>query len=419
MKKLFFLFFLGVTCLFNACENTMTEVVTYNINEPVFMPLSDFRSSVKVADQAVEISQRGKMCFYNGYLYISEPEKGIHIIDNRNPAAPQNIGFIELIGNADLAIRNDLLYADAFIDLVWFDINNPAKPELKGRLENVFPQGLPEIPNDYNCDYSQVYSANGTKGIIVGWKLVQRTEKVQRSYSERKEYAVADTSPGAPGMNTGVTGSMARFSMYEDYMYAVINDMLTVFDLSGDAPQKVVESLYIGYNVETIFNYEDKLFMGTPIGLLIYSIENPLSPLHRSFIGHIWGCDPVVVENNIAYVTIHAGNFCGQDTNELIIIDVSDVDNPKPLATYTMTKPKGLGIDNSTLFLCDDGLKIYDATDPYTLMGKRLAHYSGMDGYDVIPFNNVLMMIAEDGIYQYDYTDLNHITALSKIEIGK
>ena len=92
---------------------------------------------------------------------------------------------------------------------------------------------------------------------------------------------------------------------------------------------------------------------------------------------------------------------------------------PQPIVSYTMTKPKGLGIDNGTLFLCDDGLKIYNADDPQTLMANRLAHYSGMEGYDVIPYNNVLMMIAEDGIYQYDYSDLEEIRLLSKIAVKK
>lgn len=126
-----------------------------------------------------------------------------------------------------------------------------------------------------------------------------------------------------------------------------------------------------------------------------------------------------MVEDDIAYVTVHSGNNCGQNFNELIIINVSDVKRPQPIVSYTMTKPKGLGIDNGTLFLCDDGLKIYNADDPQTLMANRLAHYSGMEGYDVIPYNNVLMMIAEDGIYQYDYSDLEEIRLLSKIAVKK
>ena len=84
-----------------------------------------------------------------------------------------------------------------------------------------------------------------------------------------------------------------------------------------------------------------------------------------------------------------------------------------------MTNPKGLGIDNGKLFLCDDGLKIYKVTDPQTIMSNQLAHYSGMNGYDVIPQNNILLMIASDGLYQYNYSDLNNIRQISKIPIGK
>jgi len=52
-------------------------------------------------------------------------------------------------------------------------------------------------------------------------------------------------------------------------------------------------------------------------------------------------------------------------------------------------------------------------------MSNRIAHYTGMDGFDVIPQNNILMMIASDGLYQYDYSDLNNIRQISKIPIGK
>ena len=52
-------------------------------------------------------------------------------------------------------------------------------------------------------------------------------------------------------------------------------------------------------------------------------------------------------------------------------------------------------------------------------MAHQLAHYSGMEGYDLIPHNNVLMMIADDGLYQYDYKDVTKISQLSKISIKK
>ena len=141
MKTNYLLSVLSIMLLaLTSCSDTVTETVTYKINEPVFMSNSAFRASVKVSQAPEAITKHGKICFYEGYLYISETEKGIHIIDNRNPSSPKNIGFIEVIGNADLSIRNNLLYADSYVDLVWFDVSNPALPVLKGRLEDIFPK---------------------------------------------------------------------------------------------------------------------------------------------------------------------------------------------------------------------------------------------------------------------------------------
>ena len=49
---------------------------------------------------------------------------------------------------------------------------------------------------------------------------------------------------------------------------------------------------------------------------------------------------------------------------------------------------------------------------------NMLKNYTNLKAYDVIPYNNILIMIAQDGIYQYDYADLQNIRLLSKIPIG-
>jgi hypothetical protein len=395
------------------------------------MSSKQFRSSVKVSKVAHEITGYGKICYYQGYLYMSEPDKGIHIIDNQNPANPQVVGYIELLGNADLSIRNNLLYADSYVDLVWFDVSNPADPVFKGRLEKVFPEALPVMSNNWGIDYEMCYGDEKQDSIIVGWTEVERTEPVEDytggwfwrwGWLKGDVMAMYDmnieTSTAGSSTN-GVNGSMSRFSIYSDYLYSVINNQMTIFDLSKDTPVKAAENLYIGGNVETIFSYKTNLFMGTPTGLLIYSVEDPVKPVWKSSIVHATGCDPVVVEDDMAYVTVHSGNLCGQNNNQLIVIDVKDVKNPVETATYKMTSPRGLGIDNKKLFICDDGLKIFKADDPQTIMANKLAHYTGMTGYDLIPFGNVLMMIAEDGIYQYDYSNVNDIKQLSFLPVKK
>lgn len=422
MKRTMLFISLAVLLL-SSCESVVTETVTYKINEPVFMSTEVFRNSVKVTSKQHAISSIGKMCFYNDYLYISEPEKGIHIIDNRDPSSPRVAGFIELLGNADLAIRNNKLYADSYIDLVWFDISNPLLPELKGRLDSIFPTALPSTQNQYGIDYQQTY-AGKSKGIVVGWKVKERTENVSHytgGWYGGVTYDFATLNSTAPtgSKSTGINGSMSRFSIYNDYLYSVINNYMNIFDLSAAKPTKAAQDFYIGRSVETIFSYKDYMYMGTPSGMLIYSVKNPLKPEFQSSLTHAYGCDPVVVENDLAYVTVHSGNLCGQNTNELFIVDVSNPKSPKQLVSYTMTNPKGLGIDNGKLFLCDDGLKIFNNSNPQTLLANQLAHFKNINGYDIIAHNNVAMMIAEDGIYQYDYSDLNHIKLLSKLPIVK
>jgi hypothetical protein len=361
-------------------------------------------------------------------MYISEPGVGIHIIDNRNPASPVNAGFIELIGNADIAVKNDLLYADALIDLVWFDIANPVKPELKGRLENVFPEAFPPVDNNYGCDYSDVYTADGQrKGVLVGWKLIQKTVPADSYYYidgllMNDAFTAVPSSEGAKS-STGINGSMSRFALYEKYLYCVINYQMQIFDLSSEKPQKVSQNddSWIG-NVETIFSYKDCMFLGMPTGMSIYSLKDPLKPERCSTITHVLGCDPVVVDNDLAYVTVHSGNFCGQNNDELFIVDVKDVYHPKQLVSFTMVNPKGLGIDSEkqALFLCDDGLKVFKIGDnPQTLISNQLTHIEGMDGFDLIPYDDVLMMIADDGLYQYDYSNIQSLKKLSVIPVYK
>lgn len=429
MKGIKFLLFSLLTLFFAACESGVSEMITYKINEPIFMSKATFRTSVKVTTKAEDIKTLGKICFYDGYLYISEPEKGIHIIDNRNPASPINIGFIEVLGNADLAIRNNLLYADSYVDLVWFDITNPATPTFKGRVEDIFPTALPIMENFYGYDYMDVDKGDDT-GIVVGWEVVEKTEDIKDYHGswwgwnggmfDDRIYAM-ETSVNAGGSSNGVNGSMSRFTLYDNKLYAVLNNQMSIFDLTGEKPAKTGESIYIGRNVETIFSYKDNMFMGTPTGMIIYSVKDPLKPEYQSSISHAFGCDPVVVDNDLAYITVHSGNNCGQNTNELFIVDVKDVKNPKELVSLkTLVSPKGLGIDAGKLFLCDDGLKIFRITDkPENLIANIIKHIPGMNGFDLIPVNNTLMMIADDGLYQYDYTDTANILLLSKISFVK
>ena len=46
-----------------------------------------------------------------------------------------------------------------------------------------------------------------------------------------------------------------------------------------------------------------------------------------------------------------------------------------------------------------------------------LKTYSDVTPYDVIPLGNILVVVGTQGLFQYDYSDINHIQLLSSIKI--
>ncbi|MCG8483289.1 MAG: hypothetical protein MJA31_08285, partial [Clostridia bacterium] len=224
---------------------------------------------------------------------------------------------------------------------------------------------------------------------------------------------------GVSGSGFGVGGSMSRFGLYKEVLYIVDNNKLNIFDISDvNKPEEYTE-FYAGWGIETMYILDDKMFLGTQSGMRIYDISNELSPMYISEFWHVTACDPVVVKDDMAYVTLRGGSTCWNNVNELDVVSISDINNPELVERYPMTNPHGMGIDGNTLFLCDGdaGLKIYDISDPLKIDENQIAVFSNINAFDVIPINNVLLLIGDDGLYQYDYSNLNDIQFLSKIDV--
>ena len=83
-----------------------------------------------------------------------------------------------------------------------------------------------------------------------------------------------------------------------------------------------------------------------------------------------------------------------------------------------MNSPHGLTKDHNLLFICDGtgGLKMYDASDVSHLVLKK--SIMGFETYDAIAWNNNLIVVAKDGLYQFDYTAAT-LTRKSKLTINR
>lgn len=401
-----------------------TEVVEYptKIWVPVYKNLDEIRSGVKTST-ARPLKNPGKIYFYGKYILVNERNEGIHVIDNTNPRNPQNIVFIEIPGNGDMAVRSNILYANSYIDLVALDISNPMSPNIVKRIEGIFP-----MLNDVNFGGVDVQD-----GMLVEYIL---KDTVYKYYYEDcgkgplnhdyptggREIGNDDIAfDGSKGNTspTGKGGSMARFTIYDKYLYSVDLTSLQLFDITTPSNPKVWSKVSIGWEIETIFPFKDKLFIGSTTGMFIYDVSNPSNPKQLGQFSHARGCDPVVADDNYAYVTLRTGTRCFGNLNQLDVLDISDLTNPILLRTYPMQEPAGLGLDNDVLFLCDGpaGLKVYDVSNPKEI--ELLDWHSDIKTFDVIPLGTSLLMIGEDGLFQYDYSDPKNLILLSKIPIVK
>ena len=404
-----------------ACTDKTQELITYDANVPVYMPFNEFRASF-LKSAPIEISHPGKMYFKDGYLFINDYGKGIHVIDNTDPSNPEKVAFYQILGNVDMAIRGNVLFADSYVDLLSIDITDIENPVEIDRLENVFPEIVPE--GDFWYPYAMV---DKSKGVIVDWEVKKITEKAADYESGGvifrggMEFMMNADLGGNWTGNSGTGGSMARFMLNDDYLYVIaVPIRLKTVDITTASDMTVIDSVDVPRNMETLFRLENKLFIGTTTGMLIFDLVNPKKPVQISSYEHLRACDPVVVDGQYAYVTLRTGgNTCNNGQNLLEVIDISSITNPYLVKSYPMFNPHGLGTDGDLLFVCDGtaGLKIYDKSDPLAIITSQIAHYPDLDTYDVIPMNGILMLVGEGGIYQYDYSDPQNIVQISHITI--
>ncbi|MBA2422683.1 MAG: hypothetical protein H0V61_05605 [Chitinophagales bacterium] len=392
-------------CLKDSCETTYS----YKLYQPVYMSYNDLRSAVNTLP-ATEIQNAGKIYYKAPYIFLNEVDKGIHIIDNTNPSSPQKIAFINIPGNIDIAMKDNILYADSYIDLVAIDVTNPVGATEVSRIENIFPQRT----------YTSGFTVDDDNGVVIEWveKDTTITEPCGSNFSgpiffdgfsSSTGTSVNGSSGGGSGSSTsapgsGIAGSMTRFAIVENALYCLADASMLLFNIENASNPFSAGVVDMPWNIETIFPYNNYLFIGSTTGIQIYDNSNPALPVYVSQFVHATNCDPVVVQGNYAYSTLRGGTTCGGIVNQLDVIDLSTMISPQLVESYPMNNPYGLAIEGENLFVCDGsaGLKYYNAADPENLVLHQVV-FPG-ETRDVIPLNGLLLAVTTDGFYEYDYT---------------
>ena len=213
----------------------------------------------------------------------------------------------------------------------------------------------------------------------------------------------------------GQGGSLATFSLKGGYLYTVDYSNLSVFNIANATNPIKVNTINVGFEIETLFSYNDFLFIGSQNAMYIYDITNAELPKLMSQSNHFRACDPVVANGTNAYVTLHTNAACGGSVNELKTYDITDVENPILLNTRGLTQPKGLSLYGTNfLLVCDESVKIFDVTDPAD--SKYLEEIPTTGAIDIIIRNNSAFIISDGSIsqYQLDPSDISNFKKISE-----
>ncbi len=226
-----------------------------------------------------------------------------------------------------------------------------------------------------------------------------------------------NSGAAAPG-NTGTGGSLARFTIVGNYLYTVDKSNLKVFSITDAANPVLKSTVPVGFEIETIYPFKDKLFIGSTSQVYIFSITNPEQPQKLSVAISpevLRRCDPVVAKDSIAYATLRTNGPCGGTQSILAVYNITDITHPRQVATFSIAEPYGLGYADTSLYVCNRlGLYIFHEK-PGTYLEFRNIVFQNEAFIDVIPYNNRLVCWVRDGLLILDNTNRNNPALISKI----
>jgi hypothetical protein len=173
--KVFAFFF--VTFLLFHCKDDPNFPVNNDVQgyRPVYASASSAEISFLPARPLIN---PGTIVRNEKFLLIGEPKQGVHFFDNTDSTAPKALGFLQITGNTELAVRNDVLYADNESSLLAIDIKDINHITVLSHV-SVWSLIVPPARGFYfEC-------IDTTRGPVVGWnKATLHNPKCYRGLDE-------------------------------------------------------------------------------------------------------------------------------------------------------------------------------------------------------------------------------------------
>ena len=414
MKKHLFIIGIAIAILFfTSCSDQLCEQeVTYTKATAIYADLNDFRID-DFNESPKQLESANKIFLSNDLILISERKKGIHVYDNSNPKNPVPLNFLNIPGNNEMFVEDNIIYADSYYDLLKIDISSPLQATVVSRLENA-------IRPRFSNDRGQILIGFNEEVVTEQLSCDAHIDNNRSIYFDWNSQRIDDSAiPTAFVSNSnGSLGTANRMTKVDDLIFIIDKSNIYTLEDRGNLA-RATSSQSIGWALETIYPADGHLFLGSNNGMQIYKIQDDNRVTLRGEFFHATGCDPVLpTDENVAYVTLRSGLECPGDENNISVVNIAILNIPSLIQEIEMESPYGMTLHEDKLYVGEgiNGFKIFDASERDNL--KLIESNRSIETYDIMAHpsdENILLFANPNGISQYsvdgqDYNLLSSIT---------
>ncbi|MEZ4908189.1 MAG: hypothetical protein R2771_11260 [Saprospiraceae bacterium] len=229
-------------------------------------------------------------------------------------------------------------------------------------------------------------------------------------------------------VNSTLSGSYSTLLPIGNYLYAINKRQLATFDMTDKNNPVLLDNQDVGFDIENLYYSMGVLFIGSSQNLHIFEIGDDGIPFRKSQVNYfdfenMCSKDPVIVNGNIAYVTLSQSiddtENCirGYIANELRIYNIDNLESPILLSTLNLAVPKGLALKDDILFVCEyyNGVSVIDVSDKTNPV--KIAELYGFQSYDVIIKDDLLIVVGPTEIREFDISDVENIVEYGQINL--
>ncbi len=397
--------FITTAILFSCTDDTGEVEVNYLEATAIYGDMDEIRS-IPINEGPRAIENAGKIFVAEDYVLIGEEGKGIHVVNNQDRNNPVSNAFITIPGNKEFFVSGNALYAESYYDLLKIDITTPSQAVLISRSKNAIQD---EFKNDKDETLIGFSYEEKTITLDENDDFMNEIVDDQLVYLDFAKNVIPKSSVPSSfaGNSSEAIGTVNRITTSNNYVYVVSNNnMIIVEDGENGLESNAIRIENIKEEMETVFPYQDNLFVGSKTSMSIFTISNGNNPVELYEFEHATSCDPVLPYKDVAYVTLRTADFseCPGNINALLAIDINNLSQPVQVMEKQMASPYGMSVINNHLYVGngENGLSIFDVTNPQSPI---LVHsLPEITAFDIIadPSNSDYILIAgNDGMQQY------------------